>query len=319
MRILFLGTPEFAVPSLAVLVENGYEVVGVVTSPDKAAGRGQKLQVSAVKSYALELGLKILQPVRLKDLDFLAEVKSLKADLGIVVAFRMMPEALFNMPPMGTFNLHGALLPQYRGAAPIQRAVMNGEKITGLTTFFLNHDIDTGKVIFRKEIEIFPEETGGQLHDRMMKQGAELVLKTVQAVEAGNFPLTSQENFIAPNESLIAAPKIFKADCRLDFSNSVEKLFNQVRGLSPMPAAYLEIKNASTGELVGVKVFLATFEKATVSSFGKVLTDHQSFLKISAADGMLNILELQWPGKKRMKTAEFLRGFKWDNQWMVVE
>ena len=319
MRILFLGTPEFAVPSLAVLIENGYEVVGVITAPDKPAGRGQKLQLSAVKAYSLEKGLKIFQPLRLKDPDFLSDIKTLNADLGIVVAFRMMPEVLFTMPRMGTINLHGALLPQYRGAAPIQRAVMNGEKITGVTTFFLNNDIDTGKIIFRDEMEIYPEETGGQLHDRMMAKGAELVLKTVQSIESGNYSLTAQEDFITPGESLKSAPKIFKADCKLNFSNAAEELLNLVRGLSPYPAAFINLKNTSSGELATVKIYLATYEKSTLSIPGKFFTDHQSFLKIGAVDGWLNILEIQWPGKKRLKIMEFLRGFKWDDQWTLME
>jgi methionyl-tRNA formyltransferase len=307
MRIIFLGTPDFAVPSLKILTEHGYDIAAVITAPDKAAGRGQKLQTSAVKQYALAAGLKIMQPEKLKEVQFLEEVKALKADLQIVVAFRMMPEALWNMPPLGTFNLHGSLLPQYRGAAPIQRAVMNGEKKTGVTTFFLKHEIDTGNIIFRKEIEIGDEETAGELHDRMMVIGADLVLQTVQAIEKGNVVLKSQEDFLTHGEVLHHAPKIFRDDCRLDFSKSVQQLFNQVRGLSPFPGAFFEFRTKS-GEVIMVKVLKAEAEACAVFMTHHLVTDHKKFMKISAADGLLSLKEIQWPGKKKMQVDEFLRG-----------
>ena len=308
MKIIFLGTPLFAVPSLKMLVENGYEVAAVITAPDKPAGRGRKMQVSEVKQYAVQQSLKVLQPTKLKDREFLEEVRNLHADLQIVVAFRMMPEELWNMPPMGTFNLHASLLPQYRGAAPIQRAVMNGEKVTGLTTFFLRHEIDTGGIIFRQEIEIGEDETAGALHDRMMVEGGKLVLKTVRAIESKSVVARNQSEFIRPGEILHHAPKIFREDCRLDFTCPAEKLFNQVRGLSPHPGAFFDLK--INDAVVPVKVLAAVFESFPVFMTHHIVTDNKTFLKVSAADGMLSITELQWPGKKRMQIAEFLRGFQ---------
>ncbi len=222
MKIIYYGTPEFAVPSLNILVENGYDVVAVVTAPDKPAGRGQQLTFSAVKEYALSKGLKVLQPEKLKAQSFLDEVKSLQADLQIVVAFRMMPEVLWSMPPLGTFNLHGSLLPQYRGAAPINRAVMNGEKVTGLTTFFLQQEIDTGSIIFREEVPIGENESAGELHDRMMQIGATLVLKTVQQIEKGKIEAKPQSSFFNSTDDLKHAPKIFKDDCKLNFSKTID-------------------------------------------------------------------------------------------------
>lgn len=307
MKIIFLGTPDFAVPSLKILVDNGYDIVAVITAPDKAAGRGQKLQMSAIKQYALSAGLKILQPEKLKDQDFLEEVRSLNADLQIVVAFRMMPEVLWNMPPLGTFNLHGSLLPQYRGAAPIQRAVMNGEKKTGVTTFFLKHEIDTGSIIFREEISIDENETAGELHDRMMYIGADLVLKTVKAIEDSSYQLKKQEEFIAEGEVLKHAPKIFRDDCRLDFSRKVADINNQVRGLSPFPGAFFEMKTEND-ELINVKVLKAEAEECSVFMTHHLATDNKKFIKISANDGLLSLMEIQWPGKKKMPVEEFLRG-----------
>ncbi len=309
MKIIFLGTPEFAVPSLDILVQNGYEIPAVITVPDKPAGRGQKLNESAIKKYAVSKGLKVLQPIRLSTPEFLDEVSALQADLQIVVAFRMMPEALWAMPHFGTFNLHGSLLPQYRGAAPINRAVMNGEPFTGVTTFFLKHEIDTGNIVFRREISIGPDETAGELHDRMMYIGAELVLETVKALESGSMVLHPQTDYIRPGEDLKPAPKIFKEDCRLDFSKSVDQLHNQVRGLSPFPGAFFELEMPD-GQMLQIKVGHSAKEIAGTVLTHEVLTDGKNFLKISAADGFLNIIELQLPGKKRMKIDEVLRGFK---------
>lgn len=309
MKIIFLGTPGFAVPSLDILVRNGYEIPAVITAPDKPSGRGQKLNESEVKKYAVANGLKVLQPLRLSDPGFLNEVKALNADLQIVVAFRMMPEALWAMPRHGTFNLHGSLLPQYRGAAPINRAVMNGEAMTGVTTFFLKHEIDTGNIVFRREIPIGPDETAGELHDRMMAIGAELVLETVRALESGAMKLHVQSDFISEMEELKPAPKIFKEDCRLDFSHSVDHLHNQVRGLSPFPGAFFELELPDQ-QCLQIKVLRSTKEYAGTVLSHEIVTDGKNYLKIAAADGFLNILELQLPGKKRMKTEEVLRGFK---------
>ncbi len=317
MKIIFLGTPAFAVPSLKILVENGYEIVAVITAEDKAAGRGQRIAISDVKKYALEAGLKILQPKRMNDPVFLDEVKSLQADLQIVVAFRMMPEALWSMPPLGTFNLHGSLLPQYRGAAPINRAIMNGETKTGLTTFFLKHEIDTGLIIYRKEVPIGPEDTAGDLHDRMMEEGALLVLKTVRAIENNAIQLQPQEEYIQQGEEVKSAPKIFKEDCKLDFSKDIHHLNNQVRGLSPFPGAFFDLA-LEDGSLLPVKVFRAIPEPAGTVLTHEIISDGKNTLKISAADGFLVVQELQLPGKKRMKTEELLRGFKFPERATIL-
>lgn len=309
MRILFFGTPEFAVPSLAVLIENGFNVAGVITAPDKPAGRGQKIHFSPVKEYALSKGLSLFQPANLKDKDFLSSMQSLQPDLGIVVAFRMMPVELWSMPKLGTFNLHGSLLPQYRGAAPIQRAVMNGEKITGVTTFFLKHAIDTGNIIFREEIPIMQKENAGELHDRMMQKGAQLVLKTVKAIQEERYTVHEQSDFVKTGEELKPAPKIFKEDCRINFYNNAQSIYNQVRGLSPHPGAFFELRNEDDQSVIAVKILKSSFELTTDAIPRQLLTDQKTFLKIGAADGYLLVEELQWPGKKRMKTNEFLRGF----------
>jgi methionyl-tRNA formyltransferase len=309
MRIIFLGTPGFAVPSLEILVKNGYEIPAVITAADKPSGRGQKLNPSEVKKYALDQGIKVLQPEKLSDPAFLDEVRKLNADLQVVVAFRMMPEALWMMPRFGTFNLHGSLLPQYRGAAPINRAIMNGESVTGVTTFFLKHEIDTGNIVFREEIPVGPDETAGELHDRMMFIGAELVLQTVKAVESGRLNLIPQTEFIRPGELLKTAPKIFKDDCRMDFRNDIHVLHNQVRGLSPFPGAFFTLEMPD-GELLQIKVLRSAIETAGTVLTHELITDGKSELKISAKNGFLRILELQLPGKKRMKTEELLRGFR---------
>lgn len=308
MKIVFLGTPDFAVNSLQLLVEKGYDLVGVITAPDKPSGRGQKLSISAVKQYALSKGLNILQPIKLSDPIFLNEVKALKADLQIVVAFRMMPEALWSMPPLGTFNLHGSLLPQYRGAAPINRAIMNGEKKTGLTTFFLKHEIDTGNIIFRQEIEIGDFENAGELHDRMKVVGADLVLKTVKAIEQGNVVVHTQQSFLDAGEKIIEAPKIFKEDGKLDFSKSIRELHNQIRGLSPYPGAYFELQMPDNS-IIAIKILQAIPEPGGTVLSHELITDGKKMLKISAADGFIDVKEIQVPGKKRMKPHELLSGF----------
>ncbi|MEY2828500.1 MAG: hypothetical protein RIQ33_358 [Bacteroidota bacterium] len=299
MKIVFFGTPDFAVPSLKILVDNGYEIAAVVTVADKPSGRGLQIQSSPIKKYALEAGLKVLQPEKLKDEKFIETLKTLQADLFIVIAFRMLPEIVWAMPPIGTFNLHGSLLPKYRGAAPINWAIMNGEKETGVTTFFLKHEIDTGDILMQKKIEITESATAGDVHDKMMLVGADVVLQTVKLIESNNYTLQPQVG------DVIHAPKIFKADCQLNFNESVEKIYSHICGLSPYPAAFTYIN----GKLL--KIFKAEKHQIiTTNEAGKIETDNKTYLKIYGTDGYINILELQLDSKKKMTTAEFLRGWK---------
>ncbi len=301
MRIIFMGTPDFAVPSLDILVQNGCNVVAVITAVDKPAGRGKKLQQSPVKKYALSKNIPVLQPPRLKRKAFLEELASYKADLQVVVAFRILPEQIFNMPPMGTFNLHGSILPQYRGAAPINWAVMNGEKESGVSTFFLKKKVDTGNILFIEKTPIGPDTTAGELHDSLMQIGAKLVLKTVKAIESGDYKEKPQKE---PKVSK-PAPKIFKEDCRIDWNRSVDQIHNHIRGLSPYPTAFSYLMGQR------VKIFKSSWEKANHEKEPATLqTDSKSFLRYAAADGWINILELQMPGKKRMAVKDFLRGFR---------
>jgi len=310
LRIVFMGTPDFAVASLKALVDGGYNVVGVITAADKPAGRGNKLSESAVKKYATVNNLMILQPEKLKNPEFISELKNLKADLQVVVAFRMLPEVVWNMPPLGTFNLHGSLLPQYRGAAPLNWAVINGDAKTGVTTFLLDHKIDTGKIIFKAETPIGENETVGEVHDRLMEIGAELVIKTVDTLAENNFEAVSQEALIT-GEPIKHAPKIFKEDCRIEWGNKAETIRNLIRGLSPYPAAWSEIVNMQTGVPVLVKVFFAEKIADTENADpGTIKTDGKKVLQIACGDGWLKITDLQMAGKKRMNTDEFLRGFQ---------
>jgi len=308
LRIIYLGTPDFAVASLDVLVKNGYNIVGVITAPDKPSGRGLQLTQSAVKQYAVEHNLHVLQPTNLKDPAFLEEVRALKADLQIVVAFRMMPEVLWNMPLIGTFNLHASLLPQYRGAAPINHAIINGETETGVTTFFLKHVIDTGDIIFQERVSIGPDENAGELHDKLMAVGAGLVLKTVQAIESDNVKPIPQDQ--VDEKDIKHAPKIFRDDCRIDWTKTAEQIHNHVRGLSPYPAAYT-IYIGIDGKETNIKVFAT---KLTLDHNdrkpGSIETDNKSYLKVYAAGGILEIIELQPAGKRRMKLHEYLAGNK---------
>jgi methionyl-tRNA formyltransferase len=314
MRIVFMGTPEFAVPSLNILLENGYDVVGVITATDKIGGRGGKQFLeSAVKKFAKEKGLKILQPPKLKDPGFLEELRSLKADLQVVVAFRMLPEVVWNMPTTGTFNLHGSLLPKYRGAAPINWAVINGDHETGVTTFFIKHEIDTGDVLFREKMSIGVDETAGEVHDRMMHLGARLVLKTVQAIESDNYTLKAQDPAIVSK-----APKIFHETCEIDFGETTAVVHNFIRGLSPYPGAWTRIKvlettkrssGKSDAEDLELKIFRS--EKETGGhefSPGHLLTDGKKSLKFATKDGFLKVLELQLQGRRRMPVSDFLNG-----------
>jgi methionyl-tRNA formyltransferase len=310
LRIVFMGTPDFAVASLQALVEGGYNVVGVITAPDKPAGRGKKLLESAVKKYALEKGLKILQPEKLKNPDFIEELKALNADLQVVVAFRMLPEVVWNMPKLGTFNLHGSLLPQYRGAAPLNWAVINGETKTGVTTFLLDKEIDTGKILFKNEIEIGENDTVGDIHDRLMGIGARLVTETVDALAEGDVKPIPQEELLQGRE-IKHAPKIFKEDCKIDWTNDTEKIRNLIRGLSPYPAAWTTLVSKPTGDEIMVKIFFAKkTESAETANPGTIKTDRKLFLNVACGNGWLQITDLQLAGKKRMETADFLRGFQ---------
>ncbi|MBL4587008.1 MAG: methionyl-tRNA formyltransferase [Flavobacteriales bacterium] len=304
-RIIFMGTPDFAVVSLQALQNADVNIVGVITAPDRRSGRGMKLQPSAVKQFALKNGLRILQPTNLKSEEFLEELRSLNATLQVVVAFRMLPEVVWNMPPKGTINLHASLLPHYRGAAPINWAVINGEKETGVSTFFLQHKIDTGNIIFQEKVAIGATETAGQLHDRLMKIGAQLMVKTVEAISNGENPNTPQS---ASNSELKEAPKIFKEDCRIDWSRTTDKVLNLIRGLSPYPAAFTVISNAK--EEIQLKIFQARLcEEEMASSPSENILSNSKQLFIKCADGWLEILELQLAGKKRMSTKNFLLGF----------
>ncbi len=307
LRIVFMGTPDFAVESLRSLVDGGYNVVGVVTSTDKPAGRGLKLQQSAVKRYAVETGLPVLQPEKLKDPEFLQELAALNADLGIVIAFRMLPEVVWAQPKLGTFNLHASLLPQYRGAAPINRAIMNGETVTGVTTFMLNSEIDKGAVIGRSEVEIASDDTAGTLHDKLMTVGAKLVLETVDRLAAGNAVPMEQP---VSDEGLKPAPKIFKEDCRIDWNSDARSIYDFVRGLSPYPAAWSALKRDGHDDLQ-VKVYRTSVGKPISGGRpGAIESDGKTYLAVTCGDGALFIEELQAAGKKRMGIEEFLRGFK---------
>lgn len=305
IRIIYMGTPDFAVESLRALIEGGYHVVAVVTMPDKPAGRGHQLQFSAVKQYALSVGLPVLQPERLKDEGFLEELRSYQADLQIVVAFRMLPEVVWNMPRLGTFNLHASLLPQYRGAAPINWAVMNGDKETGATTFMLQHEIDTGNIILQERIAIADDENVGSVHDRLMLMGSGLVTRTVDAIiDAENQGLEvatiPQDNTI----ELRPAPKIFKDTCVIDFSRTAEQIRNHVRGLSPYPAAWIQDMPAEhplAEMLKGAKVYKVAAAQCA---------QQKGHIIVPCADGYIDLLELQLPGKKRMDAAALLNGLK---------
>lgn len=310
LRIVFMGTPDFAVASLKKLVDEGYRVVGVITAPDRPAGRGKKLAESAVKKFAVQNGLKVLQPEKLKNPAFLDELRSLEADLQVVVAFRMLPEVVWAMPRLGTFNLHGSLLPQYRGAAPLNWAVINGEKKTGVTTFLLDQQIDTGKILFKKEIEIGENDTVGDVHDRLMDIGANLVAETVDSLASGDYKAIPQSELATAYE-IKHAPKIFKDDCKVDWNKDSEKVRNLVRGLSPYPAAWSTLVHTETGKETGVKLFFAEKTDITkVAAPGSIESDGKTFLRVACGNGWLNITELQMAGKKRMKTGDFLLGFQ---------
>ena len=313
LRIVYMGTPDFAVESLRVLVDSGYHVVAVVTMPDKPSGRGHHLQQSPVKQYALSKNIPILQPEKLKDESFVEELRSYNADLQVVVAFRMLPEVVWTMPRLGTINLHGSLLPQYRGAAPINWAIINGDKQTGVTTFFLKHEIDTGDMILQERMPIADDEDFGSVHDRMMEMGAKVLLKTVDMIVDGTAPSIPQP--VLPTEAMRPAPKIFKEMCELDFSKTAQELKNFVRGLSPVPAAWTELK-------IGEESSVVKIYRVSVSETGgnvvenimiggrRVSTDGKTYLRVECADKWLSIDELQMQGKKRMGIRDFLNGVR---------
>ena len=316
LRIIFMGTPDFAVASLDALVKKKCNIIAVITAPDKPAGRGMKMNESAVKKYAVRHHLKILQPEKLKNPDFLSELRSLNADLQIVVAFRMLPDAVWNMPPMGTVNVHASLLPQYRGAAPINWAVINGEKETGITTFKLQHEIDTGNILLQEKIEIGENETAGEVHDRLKELGAQVLVKTVEGLADGTLSETPQENVQrsmlneqfsseVSDSRLKHAPKIFTKDCNIDWHRSVHDIYNLIRGLSPYPAAFTELGDKT------IKIF--SCEKGIMlptTKVGKWESDGKTYLKFACKDGYIHLKDVQLEGKKRMPIEEFLRGYR---------
>ena len=311
MRIVFMGTPEFAVESLKKLHESEHTIAGVITMPDKPAGRGYKIQYSPVKEYALKHNLPLLQPEKLKDENFLAQLKSLNADVQVVVAFRMLPEVVWNMPPQGTFNLHASLLPQYRGAAPINWAIINGEKETGVTTFFLTHEIDTGKIILQEKIAISENDNAGTVHDRLMTLGADIVLKTIELIAEGKANATDQSQFFTDDTLLKPAPKIFKETCKIDFEKSPQEIFNFVRGLSPYPAAWTEIRLPEKDELHFLKIYeVSPLEEKHDFKTGKCIIDVRKNLKIACRNGFVTLKWVQAAGKKRMMAEEWLRGMR---------
>ncbi|MCD7851166.1 MAG: methionyl-tRNA formyltransferase [Parabacteroides sp.] len=318
LRIVYMGTPDFAVESLRALVEGGYNVVGVITMPDKPVGRhGSVLQASPVKQYAVSKGLPVLQPEKLKNEDFLAELRALEADLQIVVAFRMLPEVVWNMPRLGTFNLHASLLPQYRGAAPINWAVINGDTETGATTFFLTHEIDTGKIIRQKHLPIADTDDVGTVHDSLMTMGAGLVLETVDLLLEGKTDAIPQEEFYKDPAELRPAPKIFKETCRIDWHQLLKKIYDFIRGLSPYPAAWTEIVSPE-----GVATVLKIYQAEKHSSVhnlpvGTICTDKKSHVDIAVEGGYLRLLSVQLAGKKRLSITDFLNGFKQIGEYVV--
>lgn len=316
-RIVFMGTPDFAVESLQAIVNNGFDVTAVITAPDKPSGRGKKILPSAVKRYAMAENLKLMQPLNLKDEEFLECLQSLNANLFVVVAFRMLPKLIWSMPEYGTFNLHASLLPDYRGAAPINWAIINGEQATGLTTFFLNDRIDTGDIIFKEPVAIKDDETFGELHDRLKVIGAALILKTLQAISENRVEAIAQNDVNLPAGQLHPAPKIHKEDTWINWNSRVEKIHDLVRGLSPIPAAITEII-APSGQVHSLKVFKTEFEyRPHHLKPGMIETDGKSFLNIAGNDGLIKVIEIQLAGKKRMGINDFLRGFPVDSHWKM--
>ena len=307
MRIIFMGTPEFAVASLKALIDAGENVVAVVTVPDKPAGRGQKMHESAVKVFAKEHQIPVLQPVKLRDPEFIAALRSYQADLQVVVAFRMLPEMVWDMPKHGTVNVHASLLPNYRGAAPINWAVINGEKKSGVTTFLLQHEIDTGNILFADEVEIAETDDAGILHDKLMEKGAQLIVKTVDAIRNGDINPIPQDELIAA-EDVKHAPKIFKEDGEIDWNKDTASIYNKIRGLSPYPTAFTKLDNK------GLKIFQTSKEIIAHDLIpGTYVTDGKNLLKVATNDGYIHLLSIQIEGKKRMQIADFLRGYRFED------
>jgi methionyl-tRNA formyltransferase len=312
-----MGTPEFAVPSLDILVKNNFEVIAVITAPDKPAGRGRKISQSAIKKYALENSIRVLQPTNLKDPEFIDELKQINADLQVVVAFRMLPKVIWSMPKHGTFNLHASLLPQYRGAAPINWAIINGESETGITTFFLNEEIDTGRILFQQKVSISENMTAGALHDKLMLEGSELVLKTVKSISSGEYKLSDQTNLISKNSKLKSAPKIFKNDTRINWNKSSKSILNLINGLSPYPGAFTLI-NSATLDPIQLKIYEAEIISGDHKfKIGQIICDGKNKMEVACADGLLQLRDVQMAGKKRIKTADFLRGFSIKEGWIA--
>ncbi|HEY9183710.1 MAG TPA: methionyl-tRNA formyltransferase [Salegentibacter sp.] len=308
LKIIFMGTPEFAVHCLKEILKNGFNIVGVITAPDRPAGRGRKLQQSAVKQFAVEHNLPVFQPINLKSEDFLMDLKRLRADIQVVVAFRMLPKVVWAMPKMGTFNLHASLLPQYRGAAPINWAIINGEKTTGVSTFFLDEKIDTGAMILQEEVAIDPEDTAGALHDKLMHKGAKLITKTLQQIEEGNITSTPQPESL----SLKEAPKLTKENTKIDWTQDLDKVYNHIRGLNPYPAAWCILKN--NGEKLKVKIFNCKKEYAVHDLPNGTILIEDKNLKVALKKGFLKIEEIQLPGKRKMKVKDLLNGFKFSEE-----
>ena len=307
LRIVFMGTPDFATATLQSMVQMGYKVVGVVTAPDKPAGRGQKLTQSSVKTFALKHGLELLQPKNLKDESFVEDLKSLKADLQVVVAFRKLPKVVWDMPTKGTFNLHASLLPKYRGAAPINWAIINGEKESGVTTFFIDENIDTGTIILQKSCPIKTSDNAGNLHDKLMILGSELVCETIDLISSNNYQCRKQ------NGKITHAPKIYKADCKLNWSDSIFNIHQKIKGLSPYPSSWTQISNDKT-----LKIFESSVLEAKHNlAYGTIITDGKNELKVAAKGGYVYLLDVQLSGKKRMKVDEFLRGFRFEKHTIL--
>ncbi|MEA3317014.1 MAG: methionyl-tRNA formyltransferase [Bacteroidota bacterium] len=308
-RIIFMGTPDFAVPSLKALIENNFNVVAVITNPDKPAGRGQKIKESPIKEYAKSKNINILQPNKFRDNNFIEELKKLNADLQIVVAFKMLPEIVWSMPKLGTINLHSSLLPNYRGAAPINHAIINGETKTGVSTFFLKHNIDTGNILDQSEVEISKNETAGELHDKLMITGANLLIKTINSIINNKYSLISQDSLIANKSKIFAAPKIFKEDCEINWTKDIDTIHNHIRGLCPYPAAWTTLKS-ETKKNTKLKIFETEKElKNHNNNCGDILIENDK-IKVAVNKGFIIIKSLQQAGKKKLKTVDFLRGFQ---------
>ncbi len=312
MKIIFFGTADFAVESLKQLHNSGQEILAVVTAPDKPAGRGMKLQASPVKKAALELGLPVLQPEKLKDPQFIEQLRQLSPDLQVVVAFRFLPKDVWEIPPKGTINLHASYLPNYRGAAPINWVLINGEKYTGVTTFFINEKIDTGNIILRKKVEILPDDTAGTLHDRLMVEGAKLLVQTVELIEQDKVKPIPQEELIYDPQELKTAPKIFKDDCKIDWNKTAMQVYNFIRGLSPYPGAWTNLRDKSKQKTFNyVKIYFARpIEKSHSLKPGTIVSDDKTYMQVAVSDGFIDIKEIQMPGKKRLNIQEFIKGYR---------